>query len=51
MDIFKSLDCLVASGAITEAQADSVRALAKWLTGLQEQDILMFIAATQIINS
>jgi hypothetical protein len=51
MDIFKSLDCMVASGVITQAQADSIQSLAKWLNGLQEEEILMFIAATQIIKA
>lgn len=51
MNLFTTLDCMVEKGTISAATADDIRDLAKWLNGLQERDILLFIAAKQIINS
>lgn len=36
---------MVADGVYTEAEADAIRSKAKWLTGLQEQDLLLYILA------
>jgi len=50
MNPFSSIDCLVEDGAISESKADTIRPMAKWLNGLQEEDLLMFIAAGRVIR-
>lgn len=45
MDIFSQLDCMVAAGVMSDAQADEYREVMKELTGLQTEDLLILIAA------
>jgi len=42
---------MVADGVYTEAEADAIRSRAKWLNGLQEEDLLLFLAAGSLNDS
>jgi len=48
MDTFSQIDCMVAAGVMTQATADKYKTLMAHLTGLQTNDLLMFIAASQV---
>lgn len=50
MDIFSNLDCMVVTGALTEAQANSFKLTMAGLTGASEKDLLLFLLATQLQN-
>lgn len=48
MDIFSQVDCMVADGVMTESRANAYKRTMSHLNGLQTNDLLMYIAASQI---